>query len=258
MPFATGGADDDKRGAAPLPACYNRGAMTTRRLLGLLASSVFALAGCPGFGDKDATTLLPPTYAESVGPLLASEEARCTRCHGGEERVRDDFRLDRCDDADGVLGARSMRAQVARVVESDEMPQDGDALSSASKTLLRAWADAGGDCRPNFEEHVRPLFERYCLDCHGASAPRDATTPETLRLDLCADDAQDGRLNAWQAYELIELYVFEERTAPMPPADEPQPTADERQRLQLWLDDVRHADEEGGSVPCTGDEGAAG
>ena len=78
----------------------------------------------------------------------------------------------------------------------------------------------------DFAKQVRPLLEKFCLDCHtGAEAEAgmdlsQATTTAYIR---------DHRL----PWEKVHAFL---RIQAMPPADADQPTEDERQLLLDWLD----------------------
>lgn len=217
------------------------------RLVVALGSAILGASGCPGFGDKVVTSgvLEPPTYVESVQPLL---ERRCLSCHGGEQRVRADFRLDRCEDGDdGVKGARAMRQTLLEQVSSDAMPRGQEPLSPAEKKLLSSWAETGGACEPGYAEHVRPLFTAYCIDCHGVGTPRDPTTPDTLRLDRCTTTPElGGALAASDAAEEIRIWLDDPSGVLMPPlGEEPQPSRAEVDRILLWI---------GRGAPCAEDD----
>lgn len=75
-----------------------------------------------------------------------------------------------------------------------------------------------------FQQQVRPLLKKYCLDCHSQEAKKGSLDLE--RFASLPQVRQD--LKPWQS--LIEMLEARE----MPPKDKPQPTADERQRLVTW------------------------
>lgn len=216
-----------------------------RSISGLLGTLLLGALGCPGFGDKEPTTgaLEPPTYVESVRPLLAE---RCFSCHAGADREREEFRLDSCEDTGGVLGARSMRERMVEQVSTDAMPDEGDPLTVAEKALLSSWAASGGACEPGYT-HVRPLLQRYCVACHGPGEPKDPNTPPGLRLDRCTTrDPLEG-FGAHDSAALMEVWLTDPFN-PMPPVgEEPRPTDAEVQRILLWI--ARDA-------PCLEDDAA--
>ncbi len=215
-----------------------------RSVAGLLCAALLGAFGCPGFGDKTPNTgaLEPPTYEESVQPLL---QERCFSCHGGDDRERDDFRLDHCGDLPGgVLGARSMRARIVEQVDTDAMPREGEPLSAAEKALLRSWSESGGACAPGYADHVRPLLQVYCVMCHGLGEPKDPATPPTLRLDRCTTPDTGDAVGARDAAELIRVWL-EDPANPMPPVgEEPRPSDAEVDRILRWLDRGAPCDDE--------------
>ncbi len=84
--------------------------------------------------------------------------------------------------------------------------------------------DAAGVAR-SFEDDVRLLLETYCFRCHNVDEMKSG-----IRVDVL-----DGTLADRQLFLLKDV---REQLAgeSMPPADEPQPTAEERQRLVDWID----------------------
>lgn len=100
----------------------------------------------------------------------------------------------------------SSPARVARVVAA--------ALSLLACAAARSQRPDGGAA----------VLERYCLQCHaGPDAEAD------VRLDSLAD------LPVAERTERIELVKEVLRFEEMPPADEPQPSAQERALLSAWL-----------------------
>ncbi|MDA0589230.1 MAG: DUF1592 domain-containing protein [Planctomycetota bacterium] len=86
-------------------------------------------------------------------------------------------------------------------------------------------------------DSVRPLLAKYCLRCHGAEEQQ-----AQVRFDrLAGFDRSTEQL--WTSVH--EVLVGGE----MPPKDETQPTAEEKQRLQKWIIDqaTRHKAETSGS-----------
>ena len=74
--------------------------------------------------------------------------------------------------------------------------------------------------RDAFQRQVLPLLERYCVDCH---ATEDAEAGIVLdRFETQAAAVEDGR--TWlRVRDALEGHI-------MPPADEPQPSPEERER----------------------------
>jgi mono/diheme cytochrome c family protein len=76
-----------------------------------------------------------------------------------------------------------------------------------------------------FAQDVRPLLKQHCLSCHSTKTKKGDLDLE--RFASLADVRQD--LRVWQS-------VLEQlETGEMPPKKSPQPTADERKRLETWV-----------------------
>ena len=89
-------------------------------------------------------------------------------------------------------------------------------IATASATAQEVWT---------FEEHVSPFLSKYCTSCHGEEEMESG-----IRVDLLDGELRGRRQFLWKA---IDKLVAEKK---MPPEDEPQPTADERKALVLWID----------------------
>ncbi|MCU0872936.1 MAG: DUF1587 domain-containing protein, partial [Pirellulaceae bacterium] len=76
-----------------------------------------------------------------------------------------------------------------------------------------------------YEQDVRPLVRQYCHACHSAQL-----TEAEIDFEPLASFAEAGRhARTWERVaEVVNGSL-------MPPTDAPQPTADERGRLQAWL-----------------------
>jgi len=74
---------------------------------------------------------------------------------------------------------------------------------------------------------VRPLMQEFCIRCHNAE-----TTKSGVRLDQLAADFPDNQLFLWKD---VLTQISDEA---MPPEDEKQPTAGQR---ELWVRNVRDA-----------------
>lgn len=77
-----------------------------------------------------------------------------------------------------------------------------------------------------FQEQIRPLVDKYCARCHGGADPQAGLN--LARFEQAA--AVKKSTKTWKK-ALDQL-----RAGTMPPDDELQPTADERQALAGWLD----------------------
>jgi len=81
------------------------------------------------------------------------------------------------------------------------------------------------DTRSEYTVVVQPLLKKYCLSCHSTKLKKGS-------LDLEAFTSLDRvrkNLKPWQ--QIIEMLEVGE----MPPKKKPQPTAEERQRLIVWV-----------------------
>lgn len=76
--------------------------------------------------------------------------------------------------------------------------------------------------------HIKPFFENYCIKCHGPDKSKGKITLHTLDGNLAA--GADGEMERWE--KIIEVMDLEE----MPPEDEKQPTAAEREAVKAWID----------------------
>lgn len=81
-----------------------------------------------------------------------------------------------------------------------------------------------------FREQIQPLLKTHCLRCHNADEMKSGVRVD--RLDGNLEDGQLSLLNGMREQIADEL---------MPPEDEPQPTAEERQLLVASIDKVVHA-----------------
>ena len=75
-----------------------------------------------------------------------------------------------------------------------------------------------------FRESVQPFLKKHCVRCHNADK-----TKSGIRVDQLNGTPEDKHLPLWKN---ILKQVEDEA---MPPEDEPQPTADERQALLEWI-----------------------
>jgi hypothetical protein len=79
---------------------------------------------------------------------------------------------------------------------------------------------------PSWKTDVQPLFEAYCLQCHGTGQMAFAQVPlETYQ------DVFDNRTRSWQQ---IYQCLMPNLDASLPATN--FPTADQRQTMVTWLD----------------------
>ena len=76
-----------------------------------------------------------------------------------------------------------------------------------------------------FAAHIRPLLDNYCVGCHNVD-----TAEAGIRVDGLTGDLEERHLKLWEG---IAAQV---ESSAMPPEDERQPSAEERQRLLDWID----------------------
>ncbi|NET40058.1 MAG: DUF1587 domain-containing protein, partial [Cyanothece sp. SIO1E1] len=75
----------------------------------------------------------------------------------------------------------------------------------------------------SFQEDIEPMLDSYCFDCHGLGVSEGSVTFD----EFTADNIRDNEL--W-------LRVLKNTRAHiMPPREEAQPTAEERQQLVDWI-----------------------
>lgn len=76
----------------------------------------------------------------------------------------------------------------------------------------------------SFDLQVKPLLKQYCERCHNAEKRTSG-----VRVDHLDPTLEDGQLRIWEG---VRKQIESEA---MPPEDEPQPTAVERQRMSEWI-----------------------
>lgn len=80
-----------------------------------------------------------------------------------------------------------------------------------------------------FDQHVKPLFATYCLDCHGQKKVKGDTNLRFLT---------DGEI-ALRDQTLVRHAIAKLRSHEMPPPEERQPTDAERAQASAWLAALR-------------------
>lgn len=90
-----------------------------------------------------------------------------------------------------------------------------------SSAEVRAVSDTHEPAGPaDFESDIVPFLEAHCVRCHGAEVQKAKFTVH----ELAADD-----LERWE--KIAEMVSLED----MPPLEETQPTAEERERFVAWV-----------------------
>jgi hypothetical protein len=77
-----------------------------------------------------------------------------------------------------------------------------------------------------FKDSVAPFFAKNCVECHGEKKQKGKVTLHDIHGDLSSGEG----LDRWE--DILEMLESGE----MPPEDEPQPTAAERQAVVEWIE----------------------
>lgn len=86
----------------------------------------------------------------------------------------------------------------------------------------------------SFDREVAPILEEYCVQCHGPDEQENDLRVDTLDLDFVK--GRDGE--TW--HDMHDVLILGD----MPPEDEPQPSASERQIVIDWItSQLEHAAE---------------
>lgn len=99
---------------------------------------------------------------------------------------------------------------------------------------------------PNFTDHILPIMNMYCNDCHGDPATSDA--PDSFRLDRCEDTNKTG---ARKYANRIVVRTLDTPSNPMPPSSyhPNQVSPIEADTLRRWV---------AGGAPCNEAEAGQG
>ena len=84
---------------------------------------------------------------------------------------------------------------------------------------------ADGVAEVRYSEEIQPILEQYCYACHGLGAKKGK-----LALDEFSDEK--AARNAPRVWHAVLKNV---RSGIMPPADKPQPSAEQRRLLEDWI-----------------------
>ena len=77
-----------------------------------------------------------------------------------------------------------------------------------------------------FATTIKPVLQTFCVDCHSGKTPK-----ANIALDTIDPDLIDGKdFDHWE--DIREAF----NTGEMPPEDQPQPSAEQRQAMARWLD----------------------
>lgn len=101
------------------------------------------------------------------------------------------------------------------------------ALALAAALASLGAPDAPGQAAPDpFAREIRPLLAKYCAGCHGPSKPKADLNLEAFRDEAAALKSRKVWRKVYDALHSDE----------MPPADKPQPTPAERERITDWAE----------------------
>lgn len=96
---------------------------------------------------------------------------------------------------------------------------------------------------PTWTEHVKPILDTYCNECH--SDPPQQAAPGTLRLDICESLGKPG---AQAQAQRIVIRMIDKNPTPMPPLTyAKQPTPDDMEVIRRWVE--QGASCEGSTLP---------
>ena len=102
-------------------------------------------------------------------------------------------------------------------------------LSSMWHSFCSMSGFARGDLTPDlrtFEQQIKPLLQKYCVQCHGSHKSK-----AKMRFDEIDPDIVTGEhFGKWE--DVREAF----NSGEMPPEDEPQPMAAERDVITRWLE----------------------
>jgi len=91
---------------------------------------------------------------------------------------------------------------------------------------------------PTWTEHVKPILDTYCSECH--SDPPQQAAPGTFRLDVCETLGKPGASS--QSAKIV-IRMIDEIPSPMPPLTAAnQPTPDDEEIVRRWVDQGANCD----------------
>ena len=90
----------------------------------------------------------PPSSVDAGGPHIPCDveailSTRCRACHGSQPTNGAPFSLITADDFLAPYAGSTVRERAFGALESDFMPLNGPPLSTAQKTVMYEWLDAG-------------------------------------------------------------------------------------------------------------------
>jgi mono/diheme cytochrome c family protein len=149
--------------------------------------------------DTPAIDLANVNYVDHVLPIF---EERCAECHGSED-PEEQLELTRYRTAligsiNGpvIIPGDPENSYLVEQIVSGQMPKRGDPLPSTEIETIIAWIEAGAPehgtatsestpaaseatatpidpANVSFQNHVLPIFEEHCAECHGSEDPEE-------------------------------------------------------------------------------------
>lgn len=190
-------------------------------------------------------------FATDVLPVL---RRACFECHGATQQWGG-LRLDNETDASrgGITGPAIVKrdaaksAAVKRIRGSGQkrMPPIGyDNLTPREMNLIERWIDQGAEWNEpeklNFENEILPIFQGFCLDCHGSEKQGGQ-----LRLDNSKDFYKGGQSKAPVAPGRPEHSVLMDRILgkngeERMPFGRPPLRDDQIAKIKRWIEEGAH------------------
>lgn len=170
------------------------------RAMTLLAASDLAVGATSGAANAEAAReidLADVNFNDDVLPIFVQH---CAECHGDDNPDEGLVLTSYSDVMAGSIYGSVIRpndvegSYLIELVESGQMPKRGDDLTPTEIQTIVAWVEAGapeagsaGDATAqadaeqtsvtpetvSFQEHVLPLMEKYCAECHGDDNPEE-------------------------------------------------------------------------------------
>ena len=97
------------------------------------------------------------------------------------------------------------------------------ALVLSTGRFAASAAETGVDSK-TFEKLVKPVLEKYCVDCHG---------PEKQKASLRYDGIDGFRISDRHLWTMIHEQVADDA---MPPEKKPQLTSSEKKKVLAWIE----------------------
>src|SRR5262249_31745527 len=93
---------------------------------------------------------------------------------------------------------------------------------------------AAADAKPSYTKDVEPFLTKYCLDCHNNGKSKAGYSVETVER-LVKKGKKGAIVVAEKPDESRLLLSLAGKGKAMPPANKPQPKADEIAKVREWI-----------------------